>query len=550
MMMRGRIPSPSDNDREFKRAKRDDDGSDPASSEHVQLLAKLVQERRARVTQFEEDARKIDLQLAEAQKKLADAEVQLAHAQVRSQSKSSVETTPLSSTASCKVKTEQDEDLPVRNGVESETAFPSKPPLLIPGTNGYSSQNAKVGPNLRAAGDLKKKTLGSRPSVTNAETDLGKQFQDTKMKAAQTETSDLSDKRPARKKPEPKEHTDLVSHIRESKAPGFLRMLQPNYIASQHKRKLRSLSVNPSSEQICATSALDGIINLWQIQSKGVGLSLLSSVDSLSPGQRRWPEDMAWHPLENCLFACYCADGNDNQVALISSSGKKAKFLEDKPHVKGILNSIAFMPWCDETYFVTGGSDHAVVMWGEKAGVGWKPKALHRNLHSSAVMGVAGLQHKQSVLSVGADKRVIGFDTRYQRADFRYVLESKAMGVLPNPADFNLFLVQTGTPGQQLRLFDIRVQRSELHAFGWIQETSDSQSALINQTWSPDGHYIASGSTDPRIHIFDIRYNSKEPSQSIKAHQKRVFKASWHHSLPLLISISSDLNIGLHRFSL
>lgn len=106
------------------------------------------------------------------------------------------------------------------------------------------------------------------------------------------------------------------------------------------------------------------------------------------------------------------------------------------------------------------------------------------------------------------------------------------------------------TPGQQLRLFDIRVQRTELHTFGWKQEVSDSQSALIDQTWSQNGYYIASGSTDPKIHIFDIRYNSKEPSQSIKAHQKRVLKAAWHHTLPLLISISSDLNIGLHRYAM
>eukprot|EP01018_Ginkgo_biloba_P035508 Gb_15117 [translate_table: standard] len=105
------------------------------------------------------------------------------------------------------------------------------------------------------------------------------------------------------------------------------------------------------------------------------------------------------------------------------------------------------------------------------------------------------------------------------------------------------------TPEKQLRLFDIRVRGKEIHEFGWKQETSESQSALINQTWSPDGLYISSGSTDPRIHVFDIRYNSREPSQSIKAHQKRVFKAAWHPSLPLLISISSDLHIGLHAFA-
>ncbi|KAL6003676.1 hypothetical protein ACLOJK_023910 [Asimina triloba] len=102
-------------------------------------------------------------------------------------------------------------------------------------------------------------------------------------------------------------------------------------------------------------------------------------------------------------------------------------------------------------------------------------------------------------------------------------------------------------PGKQLRLFDIRLRQTEIHGFGWKQESSESQSALINQAWSPDGLYITSGSADPMIHIFDIRYNAHSPSQSVKAHQKRVFKAVWHHSLPLLISISSDLNIGLHK---
>ncbi|KAK2449651.1 U5 small nuclear ribonucleoprotein 40 kDa protein [Trifolium repens] len=146
----------------------------------------------------------------------------------------------------------------------------------------------------------------------------------------------------------------------------------------------------------------------------------------------------------------------------------------------------------------------------------------------------------------GADRGIFGFDIGVGRADFSHQIDSKCMSVLPNPCDFNLFMVQTGTHEKQLRLFDIRLRRTELHAFGWKQEGSDSQSALINQAWSPDGLYITSGSTDPVIHIFDIRYNVNRPSQSIRAHQKRVFRALWLQSLPLLISISSDLNIGLH----
>lgn len=119
-------------------------------------------------------------------------------------------------------------------------------------------------------------------------------------------------------------------------------------------------------------------------------------------------------------------------------------FLDDKPHVKGIINSIIFLPW-ENPCFATGGSDHAVVLWSERdAEDSWKPKALHRNLHSSAVMGVAGMQQKQIVLSAGADKRIIGFDAGVGRADFKHQIESKCMSVLPNPCDFNLFMVQTG----------------------------------------------------------------------------------------------------------
>ena len=112
-----------------------------------------------------------------------------------------------------------------------------------------------------------------------------------------------------------------------------------------------------------------------------------------------------------------------------------------------------------------------------------------------------------------------------------------------------LFLCANRAPGRQLRLFDVRLRQTEVHAFGWKQESSESQSALINQSWSPDGWYVSSGSADPVIHIFDIRHHGQNPCQSVQAHQKRVFKAVWHQTLPYLTSISSDLNIGIHRYS-
>lgn len=103
------------------------------------------------------------------------------------------------------------------------------------------------------------------------------------------------------------------------------------------------------------------------------------------------------------------------------------------------------MPW-DKNSFVTGGSgDHAVILWNLKDEQDlWKPKTLHKHFHSSAVMGVAGMQHKNIVMSAGADKRIIGYDVTTGRADYKHQIESKCMSVLPNPCDFNLFMVQTG----------------------------------------------------------------------------------------------------------
>lgn len=353
-----------------------------------------------------------------------------------------------------------------------------------------------------------------------------------------------------KRKFEQKEHKDLISIIQTCSSPCTIRCYT-SAISSQHKRKPRSLVLCPTSEQLFVTSALDGVVNLWQIQSRGSTANLLSSTDCSSAKFRKWPEDIAWHPEGDSIFLVYSADKGESQVSILNLSKTKEKlrvsFLEGKPHVRGIINNIVFMPW-EDICFVTGGSDHAVVCWTEKEGESlWMPKALHRSMHSSAVMGVAGMQHKKSVMSAGADKKIIGFDLQAERADYNHQIDSKCMSVLPNPHDFNLFMVQAGTLEKQLRLFDIRARQREVHAFGWKQESSDSQSALINQAWSPDGLYITSGSVDPVIHIFDIRYNSHKPSQSIRAHQKRVFKAVWHHTLPFLISISSDLNIGLHK---
>lgn len=500
-----------------------EEAEDCREEDEEEALIALVEHRTKEVEHLRKRISYYNSQLQDSEKRLHDSQSKLARIRRRKNDSLSRESNGPSPK---KIKEERRSVSPIQTGKSSIQNQPrSKPQLVI------SRPEEKVDVARSSHSDRKPK-----------EENLHSQLAQTK-----------SQKSGVKRKIECKEHNEVISLIKRESSPSLLRCNASTHISSQHKRKMRSLILCPVNGNLFMTSALDGVVNLWQLEAKGSGASLLSATECLSPKQRRWPEDVSWHPGGNSIFAAYSADGGDNQISIIDlnkTHGRdRVTFLEEKPHVKGIVNSIMFMPWNDVS-FVTGGSDHAVVHWNEKDREDhWKPKALHRNLHTSAVMGVAGLYHKQVVLSAGADKRIIGFDLLAGRADYKHQIESKCMSVLPNPSDFNLFMVQTGAPERQLRLFDARVSRMELHAFGWKQESSESQSALINQAWSPDGLYITSGSADPMIHIFDIRYTSHKPSQSVKAHQKRVFKASWHSSYPLLISISSDLNIGLHKIS-
>ncbi|KAK9157060.1 hypothetical protein Scep_003634 [Stephania cephalantha] len=523
----------------------EDDGRAVEESEQEEALVALIEHRTKEVEHLRQRISYYKSQLEQAEKRLNDSQSKLAKLRSRD---NTAESRKLVGFENKNVKVERRSSSPVINDeTPSQPRGQSRPQLLIPAASSRIPQPIKSEPNSKASIDTGSRASVALPSQSNG---VGK----LKRKDSPHRPSNGQERSPSKgtkRKHEQKEHKELIPLIRSSSSPSFIHCQSGVHISSQHKRKLRSLILCPSNDQLFVTSALDGFVNLWQVNGRGSSASLLSSTECASTKQRRWPEDIAWHPDGDRLFSVYTADGGDSQVSMLNlnktQKGQRVTFLEEKPHFKGIINSVSFMPWADSC-FVTGGSDHAVVLWGEKDdGNSYKPKVLHRHVHSSAVMGVAGLQQKQIVMSAGADKRIIGFDAVSGRPDFKHQIETKCMSVVPNPCDFNLFMVQTGAHERQLRLYDIRLRQTEIHTFGWKQESSESQSALINQAWSPDGLYITSGSADPMIHIFDIRYTANKPSQSVKAHQKRVFKAVWLHSTPLLISISSDLQVGLHN---
>ncbi|KAL0729670.1 hypothetical protein Bca4012_025763 [Brassica carinata] len=345
-------------------------------------------------------------------------------------------------------------------------------------------------------------------------------------------------------------HDELIALIGRSSLRPTIESRTVAMLPSGHTKRMRSLAVSLSNRDLFATSALDAAVHFWKLHSNRSSATLLKTVNRVGLDQKRWAEDIAWHPHRSELFSVYTADEGHAQISAVylneARESCESKFLKDRPHRKGLINRIMFTPW-DDPCFITGGCDHAVVLWREqRERNAWKSRLLHRDLHSSSVMGVAGMRHKNLVLSCGDDRRFVGFDARAEKATFQHRLDNRCTNLLPNPRDVNLVMVHTRQLDRQLRLYDVRLPQTELFSFGWKQESSESQSALINQSWSPDGLHISSGSSDPVIHIFDIRYNAPSPSLSIKAHKKRVFKVEWQSSQQL-VSISSDLEIGIHK---
>lgn len=131
-----------------------------------------------------------------------------------------------------------------------------------------------------------------------------------------------------------------------------------------------------------------------------------------------------------------------------------SKFLKDRPHSKGLINRIMFTPW-DDPCFITGGCDHAVVLWREQQRErnAWKSRLLHKDLHSSSVMGVAGMRHNNLVLSCGDDRRLVGFDARAEKTTFQHKLDNRCTNLLPNPRDVNLVMVHTRYNSKLLDLY-------------------------------------------------------------------------------------------------
>jgi hypothetical protein len=57
-------------------------------------------------------------------------------------------------------------------------------------------------------------------------------------------------------------------------------------------------------------------------------VNLISTTDCATEEQKRWPEDIAWHPDGKSLFSVYSADSQDSQVSVTEfKEGERVRIL-------------------------------------------------------------------------------------------------------------------------------------------------------------------------------------------------------------------------------
>lgn len=326
--------------------------------------------------------------------------------------------------------------------------------------------------------------------------------------------------------------------------------LRQSYVTG-HTKKLRSLVFNPTTPNLLATCALDGFVKIWNLASAHSSLQEVASVNTTS-ASKIYPIDMTWSSTGGQCAIVFNNGraGNQPQLAIVDASKAETAhklglvYIKDTPH-EGYPNQVRYFPG-QSNRLLTGGTDHTVVEWRIDGEV--RTRLVHIQ-HTSQIQSMSIAD--DILFTGGADRRFVAWNLPQDRLVWEERINEKVNFIEPSPADSNIILIGTTGKSNQLALFDRRIQERVVQ-LGWTPQTAVSMSQFIHPAWSPCGTLVSSGSTDPTIHMFDVRYaRVGKPSFSVAAHELRVLKAVFHPEYSgVLASISSDKKIGLHSLTL
>ncbi|CAE6399051.1 unnamed protein product, partial [Rhizoctonia solani] len=256
------------------------------------------------------------------------------------------------------------------------------------------------------------------------------------------------------------------------------------HLLGNHDSLVYSTAFSPDSTRV-ASCSLDRTVKMWNI------IYSTSSHTSHSNAPTKSISSVVISPDGSSIAAA----ASDKAIYMFSAHDGTAILKPFVAHT-GLVLSVAFSP--DGRYLASGGSDKAICIWDSKGG-----KLLSGPLrgHKGWVQSVMFSSDGRHIVSASTDKTIRKWDVRGGSLGLTNLVGTHDGWVYSAAFRLDGQRIVSSCSNRKIYIWDAQTVSLVLDPFGsqWFE------GGIRAVTFSPDGRFIACGSTDSTIRMFDSR---------------------------------------------
>lgn len=306
--------------------------------------------------------------------------------------------------------------------------------------------------------------------------------------------------------------------------------LEVTEIASSHLGAVTGCTFGDSCETV-ATISMDGSVRLWDLSSYSLCAMATEAVAGLSIVQVKSDRPSTAHGGSSILITGWA----DGWIRAFDTCSLSKKWHIANAH-RGEVTSVA----CggDGKFAVSGASDGGVSVWS----LATRELVLQFHEHSRAVSQVlVDIQKPHWVHSCGQDKALFIYDLKSERRVVAQQVREGAFLGISQRLDSETEIVTAGADGRLL-VWDCDVPDPVM------SQVNPYRPRLTCLSVSPSGRFIAVGSDDSEVRVYEVARLSVVAESSALGHSSAVNKLAWSPDERQLVSVGADACVCVWNF--